>query len=272
MPRLECHSPLLDPIEILLRKIGRKALNAAPIAHASEWPAQQGAVRFQALCAGRRPSGLTSSSVDLRRNKLGDLLAHMAHLEAAGVIAFERLATELRAHHAPQSLIRQALGAAEDERQHAESIGALAVARGGEPVEVKTLPFAVRSLLELALENAVEGCIRETYGALVGAYQAIRARDLELRIAMRTIAPDEARHAALAHAVHRWALEQLGPDERDLLRRTQVAAVFSLARECSVAPDPELMEQAGLPDSGTACALLGELARELWSPSAQHAA
>jgi rubrerythrin len=272
MPRLDCHSPLLDPIEILLRKIGRKALYGAPVAHWNELPGAHVSEAFLALCAGRRPSGLTSTSVDLHRNKLGDLLARMAHLEAAGVIAFERLAIELRAHEAPESLSRQAQIAADDERRHATTISDLARERGGEPVEVMTLPFAVRSLFELALENAVEGCIRETYGALVGAYQATRARDLDLRLAMRTIAPEEARHAALAHSVHQWVLSKLDKDERDGLRRAQVAAVFALARECSVPPDAELMDQAGLPDSGIACALLGELTRELWSPSTQNAA
>ncbi|HEX6245410.1 MAG TPA: ferritin-like domain-containing protein [Polyangiales bacterium] len=272
MPRLDCHSPLLDPIEILLRKIGRKTLYSNPLAYAREWPRDQGTTPFHALCAGRRPSGLTSESVDLQHDKLGDFLAHMAHLEAAGVVAFERLAIELRAHGAPEELIEQALTAAEDERRHADSLSALARARGGQPVEVQTLPFAVRSVLELALENAVEGCIRETYGALVGAHQATRARDLDVRLAMRTIAPEEARHAALAHGVHTWSLTRLNADERDAVRRAQVSAVFTLARECALPPDPEVMEQAGLPDSGMACALLGELARELWSPSSQHAA
>jgi hypothetical protein len=271
MPRLDCHSPMLDPIEILLRKIGRRASYEPQMPSFMEAPRAQSSAAH-ALCAGRRPSGLTSDSVDLERDKLGDLLARMAHLEAAGVVAFERLAAELRAHGAPDSLVAQALGAAEDERRHAASIAELAWARGGEPVEVSTLPFTVRGLFEVALENAVEGCIRETYGALVGAYQAVRARDLDLRLAMRTIAPEEARHAALAHAVHQWALSRLSADERDKLRRAQVAAVFSLARECSVPPDCELMEQAGLPDSGMACSLLGELTRELWSPSSQDAA
>lgn len=30
----------------------------------------------------------------------------------------------------------------------------------------------VRSLEDIAVENAVEGCVRETFGALVGAWQA----------------------------------------------------------------------------------------------------
>ncbi|NIS36796.1 MAG: ferritin-like domain-containing protein, partial [Actinobacteria bacterium] len=35
----------------------------------------------------------------------------------------------------------------------------------------------VRTAYEIALENAVEGCVRETFGALVGAHQALRASD-----------------------------------------------------------------------------------------------
>jgi hypothetical protein len=169
-------------------------------------------------------------------------------------------------------LVERAHAAREDEEKHAHAMHELALLRGGLPVTVRTEAFQARPLFELALENAVEGCIRETYGALVGAHQATRAKDLELRLAFRSIAPDEARHAALAHSVHVWASEQLDLIARERLRKAQLSAVFELAKECSIAPDPELIEAAGLPDSGMACALLGELTRELWLPRTQRAA
>jgi uncharacterized protein with GYD domain len=281
MLRFACHSPLLEPIELLLRRISRRALSdqltfakAVPLPSCSRADprASTDAGVAELLCAGRRPAGLVSLSVDRDESKLGDYLARAAHLEAASVVAFERLADELVRHGAPSELVERAHAARADEQKHAASMHELAILRGGLPVAVRTEAFQPRPLLALALENAVEGCIRETYGALVGAHQATRAKDLELRIAFRGIAPDEARHAALAHAVHEWASERLDAAAREQLRKAQLGALFELARECSIAPDAELIEAAGLPDSGMACALLGELTKELWLPRAQHAA
>ena len=270
MSRLACHSPLLEPIELLLRRISRRALSDQ-LSVGKTLPARDMTVG-EPVCAGRRPAGLVSLGVDRAASKLGEYLARTAHLEAASVIAFERLAEELSLHQAPAELVERALLAREDEQRHAAVMLELALSRGGQPEAVRTHQFRPRGVLELALENAVEGCIRETYGALVGAHQATRAKDLELRMAFRCIAPDEARHAALAHAVHGWACERLDPGARERLRKAQLTAVFELARECSLTPDPELIEAAGLPDAGMACALLGELTRELWLGRAQKAA
>lgn len=272
MSRFACHSPLLEPVELLLRRISRRALSdqlavGRALPPSESFSPEDARASSEALCAGRRPAGLVSLSVDQAESKLGDYLARAAHLEAASVVAFERLADELSQHGAPAQLVERAHAAREDEEKHALAMHELALQRGGLPVAVRTTAFQARPLFELALENAVEGCIRETYGALVAAHQATRARDLELRLVLRSIAPDESRHAALAHAVHGWATERLDLASRERLRRAQLGAVFELARECSVAPDAELIEAAGLPDSGMACALLGELTREVWSSS-----
>jgi hypothetical protein len=47
-----------------------------------------------------------------------------------------------------------------------------------------------RSLVELALENIREGCVRETWGAACAVVQSMKATDLEVRRAMRAIARD----------------------------------------------------------------------------------
>jgi hypothetical protein len=60
-----------------------------------------------------------------------------------------------------------------------------------------------RSLEELAVENAVEGCVRETYGALTAIWQARTAKDPSVAAAVRRIARDETRHAALSWANQR---------------------------------------------------------------------
>jgi hypothetical protein len=43
----------------------------------------------------------------------------------------------------------------------------------------------------MLLDNAVEGCVRETFGAAVGLWQAKQAGDAKVAKAMRQIAPDE---------------------------------------------------------------------------------
>lgn len=222
--------------------------------------------RTENLCIGRIPAGLTSQSVDQHRSAFGDHLARAAHLEAASVLAFRRLARELFAHGAPRALVEAALRSATDEVRHAELVGELARAHGGEPVEARVDDVALRTLEELALENATEGCVRETYGALVGAYQAEHAGDGALRTAMMTIARDEARHAALSHRVHAWALTELDESARERVREAQRAAIAELAQACADEPsDALLAAQAGLPPKAVARAFVRELERELWS-------
>ena len=217
-------------------------------------------------CIGRVPAGLVSHSEDRGFDALGDHLAHCAHLEAASVYAFERLARELEAHGAPRPLIDRALAAADDEKRHAQVVGALAQARGAALVEpaVKALP--VRTLQEVALENAVEGCVRETYGALVGAYQAARAQDEDLRRAMHSIASDEARHAALSYDVHTWASERLDTTTRVQIREAQRVQLAELHDECRREPDPRVALEAGLPSAAAASSMLEELASQLIAP------
>ncbi len=217
--------------------------------------------------AGRKPAGLLNASRDAGRSKLGDYLARMAHLEAASVVAFERLANELAAFGAPRQMVDAALAARADEVRHADLIGRLALLNGGEPVEPAIAPWAPRGLEAIALENAVEGCVRETYGALVGGYQAQHACNRALRLAMERIAQDEARHAALSHQVHRWVMPRLGVAAAERVRHAQQQAVFALAAEIAQAPDAELASVAGLPSAPTARVLLDELSKTLWRPA-----
>ena len=154
---------------------------------------------------GRRPAGLGRPRG--RRNggdPLGTLLAQMASLEAASIPAFETLARELEAHGAPRSLCRAARRAAADEVRHARMMTALARRHGARPAQLRTRPGCIRSLARISVENCVEGCVRETFGAMVAMWQAREAKDPELRRVFRVIARDEARHAALAFRVAGW--------------------------------------------------------------------
>jgi hypothetical protein len=228
--------------------------------------------RQEGACVGRRPSGLVKPEPTGAASPLGAFLASSAHLEAASVYAFERLATELEAHGAPSGLVAKALAARDDEVVHAALVTRLAEARGGVVPEVQLAEAGVRSLEAMALENAVEGCVRETFGAFVGAHQALWAEDLELRLAMRTIADDETRHAALSHHVHAFLMGKLDAPARARVCKAMADAVNLLAAEYAHEPETTLRAQAGLPDSARALALLAELERELWMPTLARAA
>src|SRR5581483_682033 len=109
--------------------------------------------------------------------------------------------------------------AARDERRHARTMTALARRRGATVPRVRATRRRSRALFDIALENAVEGCVREAYGALFAVWQSEHATDPRVRSAMRSIARDEATHAELAYDVHAWAREILQPDERTRLDR-----------------------------------------------------
>ncbi len=213
------------------------------------------------ICEGRRPEGLRSDgAVSGRVPLLGALFAKLAHLEAASVPAFERLAAELAAHGAPERLVRAARRAAREEVRHARQMESLALSHGAGIPEVDVAPFESRSLEALALENAVEGCVRETFGALLAGWQAQRAEDSSVREALGTIAPDELRHAELSWAIDAWALGRLSPEARARVEAAREQAWRELERDATVSTLPEeVARRAGLPSPEVAL----QLARSL---------
>lgn len=186
---------------------------------------------------------------------VADYLARSAFLEAQSVGAFERMAIELRAHGAPSGLVRGAERSAREERQHARAMAALCEARGVDVPAVEAAPTSVRDLRALALENAVEGCARETWGALLALHQGAHAADADVREAMTTIARDEARHAALSWALHRWALTRLDAGDRAGVEAALQAAWDDVEAAVAVAPPAELAGALGLPAAAAASAL-----------------
>lgn len=188
-------------------------------------------------CAiGRRPEGLITPPAHTARAPLAALFAEIARLEAASVFAFERLARELARLDAPAELIAQAGRAALDEIRHARITGALARRYGAEPGVPSLARLPERSRFAIALENAVEGCVRETYGALVAHHQARLARDPQVRAALHTIAADETRHAELAWQIAAWLEPQLTAAERELLLAARRLALLELAAEVEREP------------------------------------
>lgn len=94
-------------------------------------------------------------------------------------------------------------------------------------------------------------CVRETFGALVGLWQAQTARDPRVRAIMQRVARDETRHASLSWDIDRWARTKLAPAAIARIDRARAQALRSLEREAGATPHPALVEQAGLP-SGAA--------------------
>lgn len=213
---------------------------------------------------GRRPAGFVREGGVSWLASLPAHLAEIAHMEAAAVVAFEQLAKDLRACGAPRALLARLEESREDEVRHARIFRELAEAAGApvDPVITRS-PSATPSLLALAIDNAVEGCAREAYGALVARHQARTASDPVLRAAFACVAEDEARHAALSFDLAAWFGTRLGPAERALVGRAHARALRDLAHEGRHEPAPEVRERAGMPSARVARVLLEGLARAL---------
>lgn len=191
---------------------------------------------------GRRPEGFVAGASG---ETIGARLAEMAELEAASIAAFDRLARELRAHGAPDALVARARAAGRDEVRHARELRALARRFGASLLTTRAKKLAVRAPVAIAIENAVEGCVFETLGAVVATFQAERAADAAVRAAFARIAADERRHAALAWDVDAWLASICTSDERDAVERARSDARERLR---GAAPsDDEASRALGLP-------------------------
>ncbi len=194
---------------------------------------------------GRVPAGLRRGR-GARGQGGGAARAAAAELEAARGHAFARLAIELELHGAPRPLVSAAKRARTDESRHARSVARLARRFDGAPRRARVRAVTPsRSLEAIAIENAVEGCVREAYGALLATFQAAHAEDAEARRVYTTIAAEETRHAALAAAVHAWALSRLGLAARRRVAAAHRVAIASLAND--PAPSPPNAAAIGWP-------------------------
>jgi hypothetical protein len=219
--------------------------------------------------AGRRPAGLVARRRSTRGERsrahpAGAYFAEMARLEAASVLAFDRLARELEAHGAPRRLVDAARESARDEERHAASAERIARRFGACATEARVRPVRRRSLAEIARENAVEGCVRETFGALVNTWQAAHAQSDATRRALAEIARDETKHAALSWEIAAWAERRLTVAERKNVKRARRRAISKLARDIAFETPAAVREHAGVPDARARAAMLADLTRSLF--------
>jgi hypothetical protein len=239
-------------------------LNCAPIGLASVDGGNQ-VVSVQCkldahLCAGgRRPAGFDGVAY-WAHSEVAAWLARGAALESASVPAFHILAAELRAHGAPDELVRASLRAAADETRHAQAMSSLARRHKGLSAPVEIAAREPRSLAKIAVENAAEGQVRERFGAWVAVFQAEAARDPVARRVFAEIAPEELRHAELADAVDAWAAGLLTTAERRRVDEARARAYATLAATTEAEPDTALREILGLPDATRAQDLIRAIA------------
>jgi hypothetical protein len=211
--------------------------------------------------AGRRPEGLESPRFSQDAETAAGWLARAAFLEAASVDAFRALRRDLRALGAPRRLLRAASRAARDEKRHARRMTALARRHGAIVPAPRVARQKAPTLEALAAHNAAEGCVRETFGALVARWQAEVAGDREVRSSMARIAGDEARHAALAWQIDAWAQRRLGEAARARMARAREEASRALLAEISRPAAKDASGALGIPAPSVAERLARDMFR-----------
>ena len=225
----------------------------------------RGAKTESGVCIGRKPEGLLARAGDESGTLVGTHLGRAAELEAASVLSFLTLKAELEAHGAPRRLVRRAIAAARDEVRHARTMTALALRFGDSPQPRRIRVEPVRSLEAMARENLREGCVTETWGALVGRHQAGSARLLAVRRAFAGIARDELRHAAFSWDLQSWFDARLSQAERRGIRDDARARLTALRASLDAAEHAEVQSELGLPAPPVARSLFGILEQRLWS-------
>jgi len=225
-------------------------------------------------CEGRRHATWGERARGLDADPVGRFLADAAANEAASVQSFRCLSRELSRVAGGCSRAPALRRAARQEIRHTRLLERIAAARGCQrPQQTFDRP-GQRKLLQLALENAREGCVAETYAGLVALHQAERATDVEIRRAFAIIARDEAEHADLAWALHAELRQELAPAERTeldhalerCLRELELREVDS-SRGFFAGVDAETARshffELGLPPPETARRLREDLGRAL---------
>lgn len=208
---------------------------------------------------GRIPDGFCRARRSRGRNPVGRFLARVAELEAASVDAFAQFGAELSAHGAPRPFVAGAESARQDEVRHAAATRRLARRYGSGVASSRVPTVPLKGMVAMASDNAAEGCVRETFGALVAHAQARQAQDPQVRRVMQTIARDETRHAALSWRVAAWARTRMGSAERARVTRSARRSVEQLREELTAPLHPQVHRVLGMPEPSEAGALFGGL-------------
>jgi hypothetical protein len=236
------------------------------------------------IVEGRRTQGLTMPAPAMSTTSstvVGEYFACQAYLETASALAFARLAAELELHGAPDRLVDACERAGVAELRHANRLRALAKKHGSTRLlkesslllekSASTRMRTARPLIDIALENIVEGLVRQTYGATVAQFRALhtQSKDPGTRALMEEIARDERAHAELAFQVATWLQSQIDPIEGAWVENALRHAARSLVREIDVPVDPELIK-AGIPSRADALSMWSGLSKRVWHGLAEE--
>jgi hypothetical protein len=96
----------------------------------------------------------------------------------------------------------------------------------------------------------------------------MRATDLDVRRAMRTIARDELRHAALSWELAEWIASRLALSERALVAQGRAHALEELQAELRIEPPEPVRTGLGLPTRDEARGMLEGMRAHVWAPAA----
>jgi hypothetical protein len=193
---------------------------------------------------------LPARPVDPRvARRLAAWFADAGRFEHASVAAFARFSLELLAFGAPPALLSAAQQAMIDETAHARVCFTLASHYAGEgvgpgPLSLAGIGAAV-SLADAVEAAVIEGCVGETLAALEAAEAAADAPEPALRAAFERIAADERRHAELAWAFVRWAVDIGGHEVRERARAAFEAERARVRRACE--PEDAALTATGIP-------------------------
>ena len=180
--------------------------------------------KFEYYCEGRRPLGFQEQRTLY--------FANAAQLEMASVIAFVQLAKQLKGWSAPKTLIERCISAAQDEVQHAQMLSAVAK-RYGQKIPALVVSDAAEDMLTVAIHNACEGCVFETWSALEAVLKSRRAEP-SFRKMYATIAEDEMRHAQLSWELHAWFLQHLSPEQVNAVEQARSEALIRLRQQIPI--------------------------------------
>lgn len=194
---------------------------------------------------GRRPEGLEPLEQSRAHpgGKPGSdhsaaYFVQLFQLESAAVVAFSRLAVELEERGAPRALIERARNAAQDEVRHAHLAQTRAVELGAVlPLpRIAVAPRRPRTLLDMAIENAEEGYVRESFGAAQALLHSKWVSDEKERQLWAEIAADELRHAELSREIGAWLSTRLTCAQRHQISEARTRAFLELESELRQKP------------------------------------
>ncbi|NUP10241.1 MAG: ferritin-like domain-containing protein [Polyangiaceae bacterium] len=202
---------------------------------------------------GRRPQGFVAHASP---GSIQSWLCTAAMLESVSIPAFEHLAEELAARGAPRALVERTRRAARDEKRHADAFIELGGRSMPPPVFLRS---QTRSVEDIAIDNAREGCVLETFSALLALLQSKHAESRMLRAAMAPIAEDERRHAELARDIDDWCSRRLQPADRRRVLTARRSAVNELEAQLrrGDAMNEALRALLGLPSPDKSLAMFG---------------